>query len=593
MNPEQIFDSPAIFKLLFESSPVAIAISSLSDGTFSQVNDAFLVMHGYTRNEVIGHTSNELQLWNRAEGRESVVAQLRALRATEVAGASGKTLDFAHEYRHKSGRVGHALVSARIVDLNGSECMLGFITGVDQHVEQALKEEIEKNTALLRHASDGVHILDREGHVVDASDSFCAMLGYSRDEVIGMNARQWDDKFAEQELLQVIRQQMDNPARSEFETLHRRKDGSVFPVEVSGIPLKIDGETLLYNSSRDISKRKAAQQALQENLLKLAESESHFRSVIEHSPSGIYVTLHDLIVYANPRLCEILRLPQESLLGCNSLEVFLKGEEVRRQVEQNRETLRKTGEVHYLEASYKRPDGTDILIRVHGAVGLWDGEKAIVAMVEDVTEQARAEAKIADYVKLLEGSMRETLQAVANMVEMRDPYTAGHERRVGIIAADIAREMGWPEDKCDMLALVGLVHDIGKIAIPAEMLTKPSRLSAVEYQIVQTHAEQGYQILKDVHFSLPIADIIRQHHERPDGSGYPQGLKGDQILLEARILAVADALESILSHRPFRPAQGMAVAMQEFEQHRGTWFDADVVDTITRMVRDKGYQLPS
>ena len=179
------------------------------------------------------------------------------------------------------------------------------------------------------------------------------------------------------------------------------------------------------------------------------------------------------------------------------------------------------------------------------------------------------------------------------MVEMRDPYTAGHENRVSIIAADIAREMGWSEERCHSLQLAGLVHDIGKIAIPAEILTKPSRLTPLEYEMIKTHAERGYEILKNVKGPVPIAQIIRGHHERMDGSGYPHGLKGDEILPETRVLAVADVLESMASHRPYRPALGLEAGLEELQSHRGIWFDEDVVDAVMRLVRDKGYTLPS
>ena len=216
-----------------------------------------------------------------------------------------------------------------------------------------------------------------------------------------------------------------------------------------------------------------------------------------------------------------------------------------------------------------------------------------MVVFDSINERKQAEEKIAEYVKQLEGSMEGTLQAVSNMVELRDPYTSGHERRVGIFAADIAREMGWPEDRCKSLRLIGLVHDIGKIAIPAEILSKPSRLTALEYEMIKGHAEMGYQILKDMKYPLPIAEIIREHHERMDGSGYPQGLKGEQILPEARILAVADVLESMSSHRPYRASLGMEVALREIVDHRETFFDAEVVDAALRLIRDKGYTLPA
>lgn len=208
-------------------------------------------------------------------------------------------------------------------------------------------------------------------------------------------------------------------------------------------------------------------------------------------------------------------------------------------------------------------------------------------------ENVAAFEQIDGYVKQLEGMMQGTLQAVANMVEQRDPYTSGHERRVGIIASDIAREMGWAEEQCKNLQLIGLVHDIGKIAIPAEILTKPTRLGPLEYEMVKSHAEKGYEILKDVVFPLPIAEIIRQHHERMDGSGYPRGLAGDEIFPEARILAVADVLESMATHRPYRPALGLNAAISEIEDHSGIHFDKIVVDAMLSIIRQKDYCLPS
>ena len=187
--------------------------------------------------------------------------------------------------------------------------------------------------------------------------------------------------------------------------------------------------------------------------------------------------------------------------------------------------------------------------------------------------------------------MRGTLQAVSNMIDQRDPYTAGHERRVGLIAGAIGRELGWDEERCDRLELIGLVHDIGKISVPAEILSKPGRLTPLEMQLIRGHAQAGYDILKDVPFPFPVAEIIYQHHERLDGSGYPRGLKGDEILPEARVLAVADVIESIATHRPYRPARGMDVALDELKKGRGTTYDGTVIDAFGRLLQN-GYQLP-
>jgi len=185
------------------------------------------------------------------------------------------------------------------------------------------------------------------------------------------------------------------------------------------------------------------------------------------------------------------------------------------------------------------------------------------------------------------------LQAVSNMVEIRDPYTAGHERRVGLIASAIARELNWSAERCNNLELLGLVHDIGKIAVPSEILTKPTHLTPLEMALMKNHAQVGYDILKNVPFPMPVAEIIWQHHERMDGSGYPQGLKGDAILPEARVLAVADVLESMSSHRPYRPALGLDAALDELVSHQGRLYDPEMVDAVIRLFKQRGYVLPT
>jgi PAS domain S-box-containing protein/putative nucleotidyltransferase with HDIG domain len=222
-----------------------------------------------------------------------------------------------------------------------------------------------------------------------------------------------------------------------------------------------------------------------------------------------------------------------------------------------------------------------------------EGENPFVqASVRDITERKRTEEEIATYLKQLKSAMNGTLLAISKMVEQRDPYTAGHEQRVGLIAANIAKEMGYSKDKCEELQEIGLVHDIGKISIPSEILTKPTKLTILEYELIKTHPTKGYEILKDIEFPFPIAEIIYQHHERMDGSGYPRGLKGDVILLEARILTVADVIEAMASHRPYRAGLGINQALEEIEHGRGTLYDTDVVDATLRLFREKNYAVP-
>ena len=207
--------------------------------------------------------------------------------------------------------------------------------------------------------------------------------------------------------------------------------------------------------------------------------------------------------------------------------------------------------------------------------------------LEDLVAERTAELKQSE--KQLRTSLLDSIMALAAMVEMRDPYTAGHQRRVAQLAVAIAQELRLPQEQVEGVHLAGVVHDVGKIRIPAEILSKPGRLTALEFSLIQEHSQNGYEILKSIAFPWPIAQIVQQHHERLDGSGYPQGLKGHQILLEARIVAVADVVEAMSSHRPYRAAQGINSALKEIEQGRGSVYDAAVVDACLRLFAEKRF----
>ncbi|HEY6094792.1 MAG TPA: HD domain-containing phosphohydrolase [Gallionellaceae bacterium] len=189
----------------------------------------------------------------------------------------------------------------------------------------------------------------------------------------------------------------------------------------------------------------------------------------------------------------------------------------------------------------------------------------------------------------LRKGLEDTVQSIAAMVDMRDPYTAGHQRRVADLAAAIATEMGLPADRVHGIHLAGIIHDLGKIQIPAEILSKPRKLNEVEYSLIKLHPQSGYDILKNIDFPWPIAQMVLQHHEKLDGSGYPQGLKGDQILLEASIIAVADVVEAMSSHRPYRAGLGLDAALEEIGKGRGVHYPAEVVDACVRLFREKGF----
>jgi putative nucleotidyltransferase with HDIG domain len=203
------------------------------------------------------------------------------------------------------------------------------------------------------------------------------------------------------------------------------------------------------------------------------------------------------------------------------------------------------------------------------------------------------EQREARHIEFLEANMLATIEVVNTIVSMRDPYTAGHERRVSHLARRIAAELGLDEEMQDRVAMAALVHDVGKLAIPAQVLAKPGRLTPMEMEIAKNHSRQGYEILRKSHFSWPLADIVLQHHERYDGSGYPEGLRGEDILLEARIIGVADVVEAMSSPRPHRPPRPLETALAEIESGAGTRYDPRIAEACLKLFREDGYSLPS
>jgi response regulator RpfG family c-di-GMP phosphodiesterase len=206
-------------------------------------------------------------------------------------------------------------------------------------------------------------------------------------------------------------------------------------------------------------------------------------------------------------------------------------------------------------------------------------------------KNALSEVKL-NLVKLRR-AMEGIVQAISTTVEMRDPYTAGHQQRVADLACTIAETMKLPEDEIYGLRMASVIHDLGKITVPSEILSKPGRLSDLEYELIKSHVQAGYDILKQIEFPWPLADIILQHHERLDGSGYPNGLKGGEIMLAARILAVSDVFETIASHRPYRPSLGMPRALNELRENRGRLYDSKVVAVCLSLIEEGRFEFPN
>jgi len=251
-----------------------------------------------------------------------------------------------------------------------------------------------------------------------------------------------------------------------------------------------------------------------------------------------------------------------------------------------------TSKLNYEEPS-TAPDGRAIWLRT-SKLPLRDHQNNIIGMLGfclDISEEMQERLRVAQeqklYVENLNIALEATIQVMTKAMELRDPYTTGHESRVALLACAIAKQLGWDDAHISGLHMAGQVHDLGKMAIPSEILTKPSRLSKNEEKLMQEHPEHGYQLLKDIPFAWPIADWVRQHHERIDGSGYPLGLRDDEISIEARVLGVADLIEAMSAHRPYRPGLGLSVALAEIKIQSGIKFDVNVVNAALALLEDK------
>ena len=324
----------------------------------------------------------------------------------------------------------------------------------------------------------------------------------------------------------------------------------------------------------------------------LAESENKFRGLVEQSIAGIFILAGSTLSYVNPRAAEIFGYTQDELVGRSVLDFISPATQPALAGHIESLLSSRVGSVHCEFAAIQRHRNV-IDVGAHMIPATYQGNPAILGMLQDIGEHKQAEEQARRHVLQLEKAMLGTIDAVSAMIELRDPYTSGHERRVGKIAAAIGAEMGLPEHDLQGLRVTGYVHDIGKISCPAEILSKPGRLSALEFAIIRTHPQQGYDILRSVDFPWPVAHTILQHHERFDGSGYPHGIKGESIILPARIIAVADVIEAMATHRPYRPGLGVDAALREIEAQSGKRYDPTVAAACLKLFREKNYQLPA
>jgi len=462
---------------------------------------------------------------------------------------------------------------------------------LDQKTEGLEKESFKFNQIttdlklfkkLINQLSDAIFVIDPEtSRFLDVNDTACSNLGYSREELLNMsvvdieavipNLSSWKEHVIE----------VQKKGYMIFEGEHKRKDGTRFPVEENVKIISQNDNDYMVAVVRDISQRKRAENALR-------ESEAKYRSLFENSKDVVFICSKDgYIIDINSAALDLLGYTKKEELPTKL--GFLCA------TPSNRiELLSRIQSQDFLKdypVDLRRKDNT-IVHTLITAVARKDKDGKIVGyggIIRDVTELRRNEEELKRTLNNLRKALGATIHAMALTVETRDPYTAGHQRRVANLARAIAQEMGLPADQIDGIRMSAAIHDLGKISVPAELLSKPSRLTEIEFALIKTHPKVGYEILKTIEFPWPVAQIVLQHHERIDGSGYPQGLSDKDILLEAKILGVADVVEAMASHRPYRAALGIDKAIEEISKNKGILYEPDVVDACLKLFLKKGY----
>jgi PAS domain S-box-containing protein len=456
----------------------------------------------------------------------------------------------------------------------------------------ALKESENRYRLLADNVNDVIFALDMNLNYTYVSPSIKILRGYEPEEVLKQPSIETlipsSRDLAMRNLSEIM--ELEKSGRSDINintsrTLQLemvRKDGTTVWTEVK-FSLIRDGDRQpvgIMGVTRDISERKRGEEELK-------QSEKRYRSVFENAQEGIFrSTLEGRFIMANQAMANMIeyKTPEELMTSVTDItrQLYVDPEE-RAKIKQ---IIKEQGFLKNHETQFYRKDGSIFWISLtmqavrdeKGQLLYYDG------MIEDITNRKESTERT-------KKALGATVQAIAVTVETKDPYTAGHQRRVADVACAIATEMNLPADQIDGIRMAAAIHDLGKISVPAEILSKPTKLTAIEFSLIKTHSQSGYDILKDIDFPWPVARTVLEHHERMNGSGYPNGLTGDNMLLESRILAVADVVESMASYRPYRPALGIDAALNEIEKNRGTLYDNAVVDACLRLIREKGFQL--
>ena len=443
----------------------------------------------------------------------------------------------------------------------------------------------QQSRLLLDNVNDGITII--QDHVIRfANPSLAKIMGYTEEEIIDRRFLDVvypdDQEMVADRHLRRIRGD-DVPSAYEFRLVD--KQGDARWAEARVLAIEWDSRPAFLVFLTEVTGRKRMEEALR-------ASAERFRGLVEITSDWVWEADPDAVyTYSSPKSKVILGYEPEQLLGMTPFDLMLSDEtdrfsEALVAAAYSREILA------FTEITCIRKCGTPVHLET-SVIPQFDANGKLAGfcgIARDITERHEAKIRLQQTLSKLQRTMECTIQAISLMVETRDCFTAGHQRRVSQLASSIATEMKLPSEQVEAIRIAGLLHDIGKIAVPIEVLSMPRNLTDLELALVKTHCQVGYDILKAVDFSWPIADVVYQHHERLDGSGYPRGLRGEDIMFEAMTVAVADVVEAMTAHRPYRAAPGIEKALEEISYNSDKLYEGEIVRACLTLFRQKGYQ---
>lgn len=499
----------------------------------------------------------------------------------------GKTVDDQYEFRmlRPDGSVIWVELYAQRIHFKGQTAVLVIIQNITnrKQIESARQEAENRYRTLFEDSRDAIFITTIDGHFLDVNQAMLDLFGYRRDEFFTLNAVDTYYNPSDRRLFQAAMEK--NGAVRDYEIRLKKKDGTAIDCLLTCTArYDANGHMVGYQGViRDITERKKEEQALQ-------ESETQYRTTINAMGDAIHVVDKNL---------KILMINDSFVRWCRELGIDIARTDksvfdlfpfLPKKVQDEYQQVIKTGQILITEETTRI--GNQLLITETRKIPIFEGNQVvrILTIIRDITEKEKTRKEIIENYAKMRRILEETTFTLASTVEKRDPYTAGHQQRVAKLARAIAAEIGMLEEEIEGIKMAALIHDIGKIYVPAEILNKPGRLTEIEYNLIKTHPQLGYDILKAIEFPWPVARIILQHHERLNGSGYPHALTAADIIKEAKILMVADVVEAIFSNRPYRPARGIDKAIEEIIQNRDILYDPMVVDACLELFNKKNFK---